>query len=102
MPSSLINRNVIVHGRRTSVRLEPQMWDALAEIARREGRTIHQICSEAAARRGQSTFAAGLRVYILDYFRAAATNEGHLLAGHGRRFALRSRGLSQSPVYHSG
>ncbi len=102
MASSLVNRNVFLDGRRTSVRLEPEMWDALAEIARREGRTIHQICSEVAARRGQSTFAAGLRVYILDYFRAAATAEGHLRAGHGGRFALRSGRLSQSPVYHSG
>ncbi|HSR71382.1 MAG TPA: ribbon-helix-helix domain-containing protein, partial [Kiloniellales bacterium] len=35
-PSSLVNRNVFVGKRRTSLRLEPAMWDALAEICRRE------------------------------------------------------------------
>ena len=70
--SGLVNHNVVINGRRTSVRIEPQMWDALNEIARREGRTIHDICSEVDADRVQSTFSASLRVYILTYFRSAA------------------------------
>ncbi len=70
--SGLVNRNIVIDGRRTSVRLEPQMWDALNEIARREGRTVHDICSEVDADRVQSTFSASLRVYILTYFRSAA------------------------------
>ena len=81
--SSLINRNVIVNGHRTSVRLEPTMWDALAEIARREDGTIHDICSRVDIFRSESTFAAALRVFILSYYRTAATPEGHDLAGHG-------------------
>ena len=70
--SGLVNHNIVLDGRRTSVRLEPQMWDALNEIARREGRTVHGICSEVDADRVQSTFSASLRVYILTYFRSAA------------------------------
>ncbi|MFQ5783558.1 MAG: ribbon-helix-helix domain-containing protein [Alphaproteobacteria bacterium] len=85
MNSSLVNRNVVVNGRRTSVRLEPQMWDALREIARREGRTMHDVCSEVEATRRTSTLTAGLRVFILSYFREAATTEGHVRAGHGDR-----------------
>ncbi len=93
MTSALVNRNVVVNGHRTSVRLEPQMWDALREIARREGRTVHAICTEAKRRRGPSTFAASLRVYILNYFRAAATPEGHLRAGHGAGFQVQETRL---------
>jgi len=70
--SGLVNHNIVLDGRRTSVRLEPQMWDALNEITRREGRTVHDICSEVDADRVQSTFSASLRVYILTYFRSAA------------------------------
>ncbi len=70
--SGLVNRNIVIDGRRKSVRLEPQMWDALNEIARREGRTVHAICTEVDADRVQSTFSASLRVYILTYFRSAA------------------------------
>lgn len=83
MRSSLVNRNIVVNGHRTSVRLEPQMWDALTEIARREGRTVHDICSKADRSRPQSALTAGLRVFILSYFREAATPEGHAIAGHG-------------------
>ena len=93
MPSTLINRNVVVNGHRTSVRLEPTMWEALAEIAGREGVTSHEICSGLARRRRESSLTAALRVFILDYFRAAATAEGHRRAGHGQ---------SAGPVYHSG
>ena len=38
--SRLINRNVVGMGGRTSMRLEPELWDALDEIARREGMSI--------------------------------------------------------------
>ncbi len=83
MDSSLVNRNIVVNGHRTSARLEPAMWDALAEIARREGKTVHDVCTHAARWCYQSTLTAGLRVYILSYFREAATSEGHAMAGHG-------------------
>ena len=64
------------------------MWDALAEITRREGRTVHDVCSVASRLRNHSTLTAGLRVFILRYFREAATAEGHTDAGHGNGFRL--------------
>ena len=81
--SSLVNRNIVVSGRRTSVRLEPQMWDALAEIALLEGKSAHEVCSDVDRFRHESSLTAGLRVFILRYFRDAATPEGHIRAGHG-------------------
>lgn len=81
--STLINRNVTIGGRRTSLRLEPAMWDALYEIAQREGISIHELCSQIQARRQESTLTAAIRVHILLYFREAASEQGHQLAGHG-------------------
>jgi predicted DNA-binding ribbon-helix-helix protein len=83
--STLVNRNVTIRGRRTSLRLEPAMWDALHEIAQREGVSVHEICSRVEYSRQESTLTAAIRVFILAYFRAAATEQGHSLAGHGRR-----------------
>lgn len=83
--STLVNRNVTIRGRRTSLRLEPAMWDALNEIARRENASIHDVCARAGAGRGPSTLTAAIRVHILGYFREAATEQGHSRAGHGRR-----------------
>ena len=81
--STLVSRNVSVDGRRTSLRLEPPMWDALEEIARREKMTIHQLCTQVDARRHESSLTAAIRVFTLSYFRAAATEDGHGRAGHG-------------------
>ena len=95
--SSLVNRNIVVSGRRTSVRLEPQMWSALAEIAGFEDKSVHEICSDVDRFRRESSLTAGLRVFILRYFRDAATPEGHARAGHsGGVRAIGSRGEDPS------
>ncbi len=83
--STLVSRNIVVEGRRTSVRLEQEMWDAIREIAVREGVSIHDICSMVDAERRESSLTAGLRVFIMSYFRTAATESGHVQAGHGER-----------------
>lgn len=82
-PSTLVNRNVTVNGHRTSMRLEPAMWDALEDLCRRESLTIHRVCSLVDARRRESSLTAAIRVFILAYFRAAVTETGHTMAGHG-------------------
>ena len=66
------------------------MWDALHEICAREGRSVHEICAEIDRQRNQSGLTAGVRVYILTYFREAATEEGHAHAS--RRRATRGGG----------
>ena len=80
--SSLISGNVTVAGHRTSIRLEPAMWDALKEISARENQTIHALVTEIAHHRPQSSLTAAIRVFLLSYFKAAATEEGHRRAGH--------------------
>ncbi len=59
------------------------MWDALSEICGRESRSLHEICAQIDKERSQSGLTAGVRVYILNYFRAAATEEGHARVAHG-------------------
>jgi predicted DNA-binding ribbon-helix-helix protein len=82
--STLISRNISLADRRTSIRLEPEMWDAMHEICAREGRSVHEICTEIDRLRNQSGLTAGVRVYILTYFREAATEEGHARASRRR------------------
>ncbi len=82
--STLVSRNITVLGRRTSVRLEPEMWVSLKEISRREGCKIHDICSLIQLRKKPNTsLTAAIRVFLMLYYRAAATEEGHVRAGHG-------------------
>jgi predicted DNA-binding ribbon-helix-helix protein len=87
--SSLVIRNVKVHGRRTSVRLEPQMWDSMTEICRREFCTPHDVCSYVAERKPpHDSLSSSLRVFILEYFRKSSTEDGHMSAGHGRNMFM--------------
>lgn len=81
--STLVNRNVTVEGHRTSIRLEPAMWDALNMVCKRESKTLNEVVTAIARSRNQSTLTAAIRVFLLRYFQAAATDEGHLRAGHG-------------------
>jgi predicted DNA-binding ribbon-helix-helix protein len=87
--SALVMRNISVRGRRTSIRLEPQIWDTLAEICRREFCTPHDVCSYVAdLKPPHGSLTSSLRVFILDYFRTSATEDGHNRAGHGQGMFL--------------
>ena len=70
--SSLVSRNVSIDGHRTSIRLEPAMWDAMEDICCRRGITIHDFCSEVERRRSASSLTAAVRVELLSYYRAVA------------------------------
>lgn len=83
--SALISHNIMIQGRRTSVRLEKEMWLGLKEIARREQCTIHNLCEVVSSRkRKNSSLTAAIRVFVMVYFQTAATEEGHAKAGHGQ------------------
>src|SRR5262245_32533981 len=82
--TTLISRNITVMGRRTSVRLEPEMWAALREISLREECTIHDVCTLIGmCKKRTSSLTASIRVFLMLYFRAATTEDGHKRAGHG-------------------
>ncbi len=84
--STLVNRNIFLGDRRTSLRLEPAMWDALSEICRREGMSPHELCHLIDRRRQASSLTAAIRVFIMAYFKSAATEEGHARIGHGKLY----------------
>lgn len=84
--TALVCKNILVNGRRTSVRLDPIMWGGLSEICRRQGTTIHVVCTAISQNRPPNmSLSNAIRVFILSYFRAAATEEGHAQAGHGHQ-----------------
>lgn len=76
-------KNVTIGGHRTSLCLELEIWDALDEIGRREGLTLHQLCSLIDERRPGPNRSSAVRAFTVAYFRTAATDAGHASAGHG-------------------
>jgi len=84
MENVLISKNVTINGRRTSLRLEGDIWEALGEICSRENLTVHQLCTVIDQRCYGSSRTSAIRAFIVTYFRHASTDAGHNKAGHGR------------------
>lgn len=99
--SSLVSRNITIFGRRTSVRLEPEMWVALNDIADREKCSVHDICSLVYVRKSALTsLTAAIRVFLMLYYKAAATDIGHRDAGHGDFNVMKRR--ARVPAMYKG
>lgn len=81
MIATLKSKNVTINGRRTSLRLEQISWDAMADICKSEGMTIHELCSLIENRRGGSSRTSAVRAFIVSYYRAAAAEYGILQKG---------------------
>jgi predicted DNA-binding ribbon-helix-helix protein len=81
--SRLINRNVVAGRGRTSMRLEPELWDALLEICQRERQDINRLVRQIEAEGHSGGRTSSVRVYVMQYFRVAASEAGHEAANHG-------------------
>ena len=78
--SRLAIRTVSASSGRTTMRLEPELWSALAEICQRERVSLSELVRRVDSPEGRTS---AVRIYALTYFRAAATEAGHRAAGHG-------------------
>lgn len=81
--SRLINRNVNAQRGRTSMRLEPELWDALEEICARESLTMAEVIRQIESLGHPGGRTSAVRVHLLGYYRRAASESGHRAAGHG-------------------
>lgn len=100
--STLVSRNVTVAGHRTSIRLEPEMWSGLSEMCRRERTNLHEICTYVGESKHEDTsLTAAIRVYIMNYYRVAASEEGHAKAGHGSIMRMASAPIASANSSHT-
>jgi len=71
-------RTVFLRNRKTSVRLEPVMWEALGDIARDSGITVNDLLDRIdRSREWDQGLTAAIRVYIVKFYRTkmALTDE---------------------------
>ena len=47
------------------------MWEALDELAERQGKTVHDVLIEIDRKRGTTSLSTSIRVYIVEFFRQA-------------------------------
>ena len=73
MPASrLINRNVIAQSGRTSMRLEPERWEALQAICLRETITLSDLVQRIERQGHPGGRTSAIRVHVVTYFRNVA------------------------------
>ena len=88
MPGRISPRRVCIHGHQTSLRLEPQFWHWLREIAAECGCTAKTLIEGiVVAKSPQQNLSSALRTYICAYF--YGPHPHHALVDPTSRFALR-------------
>ena len=97
MKQGLATKNVTVGNLRTSLRLEPEIWEALDEICAREGLTVHQLCTLVDDYRSGKSRTSAVRTFTITYFRMAAADIDRVGARRGRQ-ARASGGKSANRV----
>jgi predicted DNA-binding ribbon-helix-helix protein len=58
-------RNVRINGKRTNIRLEDALWTALKSLAAEDGRNVHDLCTDAAARFPGGGVTSAVRTYLV-------------------------------------
>jgi len=76
--SVIVKRSIEIAGHRTSVTLEDAFWNALREIADARGQTLRALIAEVDARRGRNNLSSAIRLFVLDYYRAASGKTGRV------------------------
>ena len=69
MNARMLTRNIVIGSRRTTVRLEAAIWEALDEICVRERTTRHELCTRIDANRDGINRAQAIRSVIINYYR---------------------------------
>lgn len=73
MKTAVIKRSIFINGKKTSVSLENEFWDALHEIAEQNNTTAAKLAGEIARQRSTVNLSSAIRVYVYKHFR---TREG--------------------------
>jgi len=70
MKSVVIKRSILLNGRKTSISLENEFWDALNEIAARANVKLSKVLEKIDQDRTNINLSSAVRVFVFSYFRA--------------------------------
>lgn len=79
MQSPVAKRSLRVDMTNTSVSLEKEFWDGLAEIAACQGLSRAELVRQIASQRGHSNLSSALRVHVLKYYESLARATAELI-----------------------
>ena len=85
MRSVVIKRSILLSGRKTSVSLENEFWEALHEIAKQENVAISALVEKLDKVRTNINLSSAIRVFVLNHFRLQAKMGASQTANSSRR-----------------
>jgi predicted DNA-binding ribbon-helix-helix protein len=60
-----MKRSLTIAGHRTSISLEPEFWNALSQVAKRQKRSVAALVAEIDQNRGRRNLSSAIRVWVL-------------------------------------
>ena len=70
MYRQMMHANIHFGERRTSVSLDPVVWESVCEIAAHQGKTETQLITEINRSRGTVGLSVAIRRYVVEFYRA--------------------------------
>ena len=81
MKSLVVKRSIFLAGRKTSVSLEDEFWNALKKIANDRYVTLSELVSGIDKQRQHGNLSSALRLFVLEYYRGKAEKPGDEMLG---------------------
>jgi predicted DNA-binding ribbon-helix-helix protein len=75
MKSLVVKRSIFLAGRKTSVSLEDEFWNALKKIANDRYVTLSELVSGIDKQRQHGNLSSALRLFVLEYYRGKAAEK---------------------------
>jgi predicted DNA-binding ribbon-helix-helix protein len=75
MESRVLKRSIAMTGRKTSVSLESEFWQALREIAIGRQKPLSHLVAEIGAAQTHRNLSSALRIFIVEHYRAEALRQ---------------------------
>jgi predicted DNA-binding ribbon-helix-helix protein len=75
MKSPVVKRSIVIAGHKTSVSLEDAFWKGLKEIAGERNMTLSDLVAAIDSERRHGNLSSAIRLFVLDHYRALATEE---------------------------
>ena len=83
--TKLMNKIILINNRRTSMRLCQKEWDALYEVCKIERISKNHLIEMIEANKSEVLgLTYSTRLFLVTYFREAASEDGHKKAGYGQ------------------
>jgi predicted DNA-binding ribbon-helix-helix protein len=80
--SAIVKRSIVFNGKKTSLSLEDEFWNALKEIAAERHVKLSDLVTAIDGRREHANLSSAIRLFVLDYYRNQADRRWVTVSAH--------------------